>query len=82
MEWENIWPSKDQINLAQQKYQSKYGLIANWDVLAELIPEAKNKSPKYIAQYYCYYKKDNETIVLKFMVEAKFICLVNSANEA
>ena len=68
LDWSDVWPTKHQINLAQQKYQSKYGLIANWNLLAELIPEAKNKLPSYIAQYYCSGKDGDEDIILSFMI--------------
>ena len=77
LDWSDVWPTKGQINLAQQKYYSKYGLIANWDILAELIPEAKNKQPSYIAQYYCNGKDGDEDIILRFMIEAGYVHLGN-----
>lgn len=73
LEWENDWPNNRQVEYIRKRYERKYGAVADWEKLAVLIPNAKNRTPTEIAERYSDRKDKAVDIVLKFMVEARFI---------
>ena len=76
LEWESSWPNHSQIERVLKKYERNYRAICNWEGLADLIPSAKNKTPREIACIYAYREDDSVDILLKFMIEARFISAV------
>lgn len=73
LEWEISWPDYSQIERVFKRYERNYIGICNWERLADLMPSAKNKTPREIASIYAYREDDSVDILLKFMVEARFI---------
>ncbi len=71
--WEGDWPNRNQVEHILKRYERKYGAICDWEKFGSLIPDAKNRTPHEIAQIYSYRKDKTVDILLKFMVEARFI---------
>lgn len=75
LEWVKDWPNRNQVELIAKRYMRKYGTFCNWDRLADLLSVAKEKAPQDIARYYSSGKDGAEDVILKFMVEARFVRL-------
>lgn len=73
LEWVSGWPNRNQIESILDRYQRKYSSICNWERLADLRRDAKNRTPHEIAKIYSYREDNSIEILLKFMIEAKFV---------
>jgi hypothetical protein len=75
--WASEWPSTRRTNLVAKSYATKHHGLANWELLAELLPVAKSKSPEAIATYYSSNNPAAASIVLDFMLDAGFLWIPN-----
>lgn len=71
--WVEDWPDLAKVSTIGHKYSLKNSSLANWDLLTQLIPEAKNRSPQEIINFYSAKNSNANTIVLNFMLEAGFV---------
>lgn len=75
LHWEDEWPERSYIAPIAYKYTQKFGTAELWSRLASLLPSAIEKPPHDIAMLYSSGKFNNIDVILKFMVEAKFVRL-------
>jgi hypothetical protein len=75
LEWEQVWPDHSQVEFVAQRYMRKHGSICNWERLKGLHPDAKERLPHDIARHYSSGRDGAEELILKFMVEARFVSL-------
>ena len=71
--WVENWPDLAKVSTIGHKYSLKNSSLANWDLLTQLIPEAKNRLPQEIINFYSAKNSNANTIVLNFMLEAGFV---------
>lgn len=71
--WVDNWPSSAIVSEIGNKYSLKNSSKANWDLLIQLIPEAKNRTPQEIINIYSSKDSNSNTLVLNFMLEVGFV---------
>ena len=71
--WVDNWPSSAIVSEIGHKYSLKNSSKANWDLLIQLIPEAKNRTPQEIINIYSSKDSNSNTLVLNFMLEVGFV---------
>jgi hypothetical protein len=74
-EWAQDWPDPTHSSQVARKFAARFGPIASWLLLGELLPRVRTMSPARIARGYSSDDRETIAIVERFLLEAGYVLL-------